>query len=126
MNVVDSSGWLEFFVDGPNAKAFEGAIKNESTLIVPIVCIYEVYKKIKRDYGESEAIEAVAFMMQRNVIEMNEAIVLEAADLSLDLHLPMADSMILATARLHGATLLTQDAHFEGVTGVTFIPKKLA
>lgn len=126
MNAVDSSGWLEYFADGANANAFADAIQNKSNLLVPIVCVYEVYKKIKRDYGRSEAIEAVALMMQGNIVEMNVAIALEAADISLESQLPMADSMILATARLHGAILLTQDAHFGGMAGVKFIPKKTA
>jgi predicted nucleic acid-binding protein len=123
MNAVDSSGWLEYFADGPNAKTFANAIQDKSNLLVSVVCVYEVYKKIKRDYGRNEAIEAVALMMQGNVIEMNVAIALEAADISFESRLPMADSMILATARLHGATLFTQDAHFEGMAGVLFASK---
>lgn len=124
MNVVDSSGWLEFFADGPNAKTFASAIQNESDLLVPVVCIYEVYKKIKRDFGRGEAIEAVAVMMQGQVSELTTAIALEAADIALDSKLPMADSIILATARLNDATLWTQDSHFEGFAGVKFIAKQ--
>ncbi|HRF50909.1 MAG TPA: type II toxin-antitoxin system VapC family toxin [Anaerolineales bacterium] len=124
MNVVDSSAWLEYLSDGPNAKAFSAAIEATTKLVVPVVTIYEVYKKVKLEVGEDKAIEAVAVMSRGKVVDVDVSVALEAADTSLAEKLAMADSLILATARLHQATLWTQDAHFDGLAGVKYIRKR--
>jgi toxin FitB len=123
MNVVDSSAWLEYFADGPNAGAFAQAVEATQELIVPTICLYEVFRAVLRQRGESAAFSAIALMRQGRVIPLTERIALLAADLSLHTRLPMADSVILATARVHGAHIWTQDADFDGLEGVTFVPK---
>ncbi len=121
MNVVDSSGWLEFFADGPNAGFFAPAIQKPTELLVPTVSIYEVFKRILQQKEETDALRAVAAMQQGSVIPLDEALALSAARLSLDAKLPMADSIMLAAARSSGSTLWTQDKDFEGVEGVRYI-----
>ena len=123
MNVVDSSGWLEYFADAPNAEFFAPAIENTSELIVPSISIYEVFKKVLQERGEGDALQAVAVMTQGKVVELDTTLALDAARLSVDLKLPMADSMMLAVARMYGATLWTQDADFEGLEGVQYLRK---
>ncbi|MCR4407162.1 MAG: type II toxin-antitoxin system VapC family toxin [Anaerolineae bacterium] len=123
MNVVDSSGWLEYFADGPNADFFAPAIEDVSELIVPSLSLDEVFKRVLRQRGESDALQAVAVMQQGTVVDLDAAMALSAAKLSVDLGLPMADSVMLATARAHNATLWTQDADFKGVEGVEYIEK---
>jgi predicted nucleic acid-binding protein len=121
MNVVDSSGWLEFFADGPNAAFFAPFILKPRALVVPTVSLYEVFKRVLQQRDESQALQAVALMEQGNVADLNAMLALAAAKLSTDLKLPMADSIMLATARAFGATLWSQDADFEGMEGVRFV-----
>ena len=121
MNVVDSSGWLEFFSDGPNASFFAPPIQKLSELIVPTVSLYEVFKRVLQQRDETQALQAVALMEQAMVVELNAAIALSAAKLSGDLKLPMADSIILASARAFDAMLWSQDADFEGMEGIRFV-----
>ncbi len=123
MNVVDSSGWLEYFGDGPNADFFADAIAIMDNLLVPTVSVYEVYKRVLQQRGEDAAQAAVAIMIQGSVVDLDLTIALGAADLSNQLKLAMADSIILATARAHNATLWTQDADFETVPGVKYVRK---
>ena len=123
MNVVDSSGWLEYFGGGPNAAFFAKAIERTSELVVPTVSLYEVFKRVLQQRGEGDALQAVAVMQQGLVAELSGTVALSAARISLDLGLPMADSIMLATARAYEATLWTQDADFEGVPGVRFVPR---
>lgn len=124
MNVVDSSAWLEFLADGPNADAFAEPIQNTEHLVVPTLSIYEVFKKTLRLRGEDAAVETATLMRQGRVIHLDEELAMEAARLSLRHTLPLADSIILATARDHGATLWTQDSDFEGLRDVRYHPKK--
>ena len=124
MNVVDSSAWLEFFADGPNARIFAEPLEQADLLLVPSVCLYEVFKTVLRQRGEPAALQAVALMRQGHVVELTERIALLAAELSLQKKLPMADSIILATARLHDAHIWTQDSDFEGLENVTYVAKK--
>ncbi len=123
MNVVDSSGWLEFFADGANADMFAQPLADPGGLLVPTVSIYEVFKVIVSQRSESEGLRAVSMMQEAQVVDITTTIALHAARLSLDLKLPMADSLMLASAREHGATLWTQDADFQGIDRVEFIPK---
>ena len=121
MNIVDSSGWLEFFSDGPNAAFFAPAIQKPTELIVPTVSIYEVFKRILQQKEETDALRAVAAMQQGSVMPLDEGLALSAARLSIEARLPMADSIMLAAARTSGSTLWTQDKDFEGVEGVRYI-----
>lgn len=121
MNLVDSSGWLEFFADGPNASFFQTALAEKEELLVPTLVLYEVFKVALRERGEDDAIRAVAAMRQGRVVEMTEAVALSAARISLARRLPMADSVIAATADQFEADVWTQDAHFEGLPGVRFV-----
>lgn len=120
MIVVDSCGWLEYFADGPNAGLFAPALEDPSQLIVPSISIYEVFRRILQQRSESEALEAIAPMSQGRVVGFDAAQALIAARISLELGLPMADSIMLATARAHEAELWTQDAHLEGIEGVRY------
>lgn len=124
MNVVDSSAWLEYFADGPNADVFAPAIQHTTKLLVPSLCLFEVFKRVLQQRGEGPALQAVAIMRQGTVIDLDGAIALTAARLSTELKLPMADSVILATARHHDAVVWTQDADFEHLSGVKFARKK--
>jgi predicted nucleic acid-binding protein len=124
MNVVDSSGWLEYFADGPNANFFAPAIESVPELVVPSISVYEVFKRVLQQRDESDAIQAVAVMQQGLVVDLDTTIALHAAKISVELRLPMADSVMLATARAYNATLWTQDADFEDVDGARYIEKR--
>jgi predicted nucleic acid-binding protein len=124
MNIVDSSGWLEYFADGPNAGFFASAIESISDLIVPSISIYEVFKRVLQQRGEGKALQAVAMMQQGTVVDLDTDLALRAAKLSVDLKLPMADSVMLATARAHDSTLWTQDADFDGIEDVQYVVRK--
>lgn len=123
MNVVDSSRWLEYFADGPNADFFAPAVENLADLVVPSISIYEVFKRVLQQRDESDALQAAAVMQQGTVVDLDRAIALSAAKLSVELGLPMADSVMLAPARAHNATLWTQDADFKDIEGVQYIEK---
>lgn len=120
MNVVDSSAWLEYLAAGSNASYFSEAIENIAELIVPTICLYEVFKKIVQQRSENEALQVMAVMQQGRIAELDQRIALSAARISIDNQLPMADSIILATARINNATLWTQDSHFEGIQNVKY------
>jgi predicted nucleic acid-binding protein len=123
MNLVDSSGWLEYFADGRNARFFAPALEDTEKLIVSTINIYEVFKRILQQRGEDAALKAVALMHQGGVVDVTSPIAMDAVKLSTDLKLPMADSLILATARSCGAILWTQDAHFDGLPNIRFKKK---
>jgi predicted nucleic acid-binding protein len=123
MNLVDSSGWLEYFGDGRNAEFFAPPIENLAQLLVPTVCIYEVFKKFLQERNEDEAISAVAFMQRGRIVHLDLETSLSAAKISKDLKLPMADSIILSTARTYQATIWTQDADFKNLPDVKYISK---
>ncbi|OHB82642.1 MAG: twitching motility protein PilT, partial [Planctomycetes bacterium RBG_19FT_COMBO_48_8] len=108
MNLVDSSGWLEYFADGRNARFFAPALEDTENLIVSTINIYEVFKRVLQQRGEDAALQAVALMHQAGVVDVTSPIAMDAVKLSTDLKLPMADSLILATARSCGAILWTQ------------------
>lgn len=120
MNLVDSSAWLEYFADGPNAGQFRHAIENGPALLVSSINVYEVFKRVLRQRDESTALHAVALMAHGWVVGVDERLALEAARLSVAHQLAMAGSLILATARAYDAVLWTQDADFEGLPGVKF------
>ncbi len=120
MNLVDTSGWIEFLFGGDNAAFFAPAIENTAKLVVPVVCLYEVFKKVNAVADEAKALQAVAQMKQGRVEDITEDIALRAALISLRHRLPMADSIILSTAWSREATLWTQDEHFAGLAGVEY------
>jgi predicted nucleic acid-binding protein len=123
MNVVDSSGWLEYLADGAHADFFAAAIEDPAALVVPTISMYEVFKRVLQQRGEGDALRAVALMAQGKVVELDMRTALEAAALSQAEKLPLADSIIWATARLYDATLWTQDSDFEALDGVQYIAK---
>ena len=124
MNLVDSSGWLEYFADGPNADFFAPAIEDTEHLLVSTINLYEVFKRVLQQKGENQALQAVALMHQGQVLEINAEIAIAAAKLSDQYKLPMADSLILTTAQTYNATLWTQDADFKGFADIKYIMKK--
>jgi predicted nucleic acid-binding protein len=124
VNVVDSSGWIEYFTEGPNSGFFARSIERVDELIVPTVCIYEVFKCVARERGETQALKAIAHMQLGEVADLDSKLAVFAARLGLQAKLPMADSIVLATARAHEATLWTQDDDFEGLDDVKYIAKK--
>lgn len=124
MNLVDSSAWLEYFADGANAEFFAPAVEDTKNLLVPTICLLEVFKRVLQQRGESDALSAVTQMQQGRVVELDASLALSAARLSFDLKLPLADSVILATARAFKATLWTQAVDFARLRGVKYIRKK--
>ena len=124
MNVLDSSGWLEYFSDGPNAELFLPAVEDPASLVVPVVTIYEVFKVLLRERGEKEALQEPLAIQEGLVAPVTVELAVAAAKLSTAHGLAMADSLILATAQAHRATIWTQDAHFEFLPGVKYFPKK--
>jgi predicted nucleic acid-binding protein len=122
-HVVDSSAWLEYFADGPGAEHFAPIIEKPETLLVPTITLFEVFKRIVVQRDENDAIACVAVMQQGEVIAIDAALALQAAKLSVKHQLPMADSLIYATAQRASASLWTQDADFERLQGVRYFPK---
>lgn len=123
MNLVDSSGWLEYFADTANADFFAPAIEDTSRLVVPTISLLEVFKRVLGQRGENEALRAAALMRQGQVVALDADLALSAAMLGRAHRLPLADSVILATARRFGATVWTQDSDFEGLEGVRYVVK---
>jgi toxin FitB len=120
MNVIDSSAWLEYFANGPNAEFFAPVIEKTAELLVPSLTLYEVFKRVLQQRDEGAALQAVAVMQQGTVVDFDAPLALTAARLSIEHRLPMAYSVILATARSHAAVLWTQDADFKGIPGVEY------
>lgn len=124
MNIVDSSGWIEYMTDGENAEFFDPPITDSENLLVPAICLYEVFKRILREYGEERALDAIGIMSFGRTIDLDKQIAVNAAQISNELKLAMADSIILATARIHDALLWTQDEHFKDIAGVKYVKTK--
>jgi predicted nucleic acid-binding protein len=123
MNVVDSSGWIEYFAEGENAGFFAPSIRGVDKLIVPTICIYEVFKRLLAERDEDSALLSVGLMSHGREVELDRNIAIDAAQISRELKLAMADSIILATAHAYKATLWTQDEHFKDIDGVKYIEK---
>ncbi|MGH9904089.1 MAG: type II toxin-antitoxin system VapC family toxin [Pyrinomonadaceae bacterium] len=124
MNVVDSSAWLEYFANGPNAKFFTTAIEATKELLVPTLSLYEVFKRVLQQLGEGAALQAAALMQQGHLIDLTAPLALAAAQVSLREGLPMADSIMLTTAQAYNATFWSQDSDFKRIAGVKYIAKK--
>jgi len=124
MNIVDSSGWLAYFADEPSAKHFVSPLSDSSSLVVPAVTIYEVFKAILRESSENDALQAVVAMQKGAVVDLTPSLAIAASKLSLEYNLPMVDSVILATAREFNAILWTQDSHLKNISDVKYFPKR--
>jgi predicted nucleic acid-binding protein len=124
MNVVDSSGWLEYFADGPNAAIFAKPIEATRSLVVPTLSLLEVFTRVTQQRSEDDALRAIAVMEQGKVVDLDRATALEAARLSIQHRIAMADSVMLATAHRHRATLWTQDSDFDGLQGARYYAKR--
>jgi len=126
VNVVDSSGWVEYLVGGPNASFFQKPLSDVESLVVPSISILEVYRYVLRQRGREEALAVGASMRQGRVLELDGGLAIEAAELGASLRLPLADSIIYASALSVGATVWTQDVDFEGLDGVKYRAKRRA
>ena len=124
MNIVDSSGWLAYFADEPNAKRFLTPLKDTASLVVPSITIYEVFKVVLRETSENEALQAAAAMQKGTVVDLTVTLAIAASKISLEHGLPMADSVIIATAKAFDAVIWTQDSDFKNIAGVKYFPKK--
>jgi len=121
--LIDSSGWLEFFTDGPLASDYASRLKDLRAVVTPTIVLYEVYKVIKRQRGEEEALAAVAQMGKSRLIPLTDTIALTAADVSLTHQLAMADAIVYATALTEGVKLITSDADLAPLPGVSYLRK---
>ena len=124
MNVVDSSAWLEYFADGPNASFFAPAIQDLKNLVVPSICVVEVFRRMMQQLGLDAALRAAAAMQEGSVISLDLGLAVDAGKIGVERKLPLADSIVFATARALGATLWTQDGDFEGLEDVRYRAKK--
>ncbi len=124
MNIVDSSGWLAYFADEPNAKHFLTPLSDSTLLVVPTLTIYEVFKVILRESSENDALQAAIAMQKGTVVDLTAPRAIAASRLSLERNLPMADSIILATAQEFNAILWTQDSDFKNMSNVKYFPQK--
>ncbi|MCD6153817.1 MAG: type II toxin-antitoxin system VapC family toxin [Syntrophobacterales bacterium] len=123
MNIVDSSGWLAYFADEPNAKHFLAPLTDTDSLVVPTVTIYEVFKVVLRESSENEALQAAVAMRKGRVVDLTDSMAIAASKISLEHKVPMADSIILATAKEFEATIWTQDSHFKDIDDVKYFKK---
>lgn len=123
MNLVDSSGWLEYFGGGPRAASFATPLEDTEQLLVPTICVAEVCKVLQRDKGKDAAMETMAAMLRGKVIDLDTDLAFRAAGIGIEHRLPTADSIILATAWRHEALLWTTDAHFKGLHNVRYFSK---
>jgi len=124
MNLVDSCGWLEYLADGPNAAFFASVIEKTEVLLVPTLCILEVFKRVLQQRGEDAALQAAALMQQGQVMDLDSGTAVTAAKISHEIKLPLADAVIVATARIHKAVIFTQDSDLKIIEGVKFIEKR--
>jgi toxin FitB len=124
MNLVDSCGWLEYFADGPNAEFYAPALEDPDSLIVPTICLLEVFKRVLQQRGEDAALQAAAAMHQGLIVPLAATLALKAARIGRDLKLPLADSVILATAQTYSGVVWTQDTHFKDLEGIRYTEKR--
>jgi toxin FitB len=124
MNIVDSSGWVEYLTKGANGPVFLPIVQDTQNLLVPTISIYEVFRRVLREMDAETALQITGVMSLGKEVVLDREIAIEAAKISADRKLAMADSIILATARAFEATLWTQDVHFQGIEGVRYVEKK--
>jgi len=118
---VDSCGWLEFYTNGPLCNQYAEYLRDLNDIITPVIILYEIYKKVKREYSEDEALLAIIPILKTKVILLDNHLALMAADISLESHLPMADAIVFATAQFHGSQLITSDIHFKNLKNVIYL-----
>lgn len=123
MILVDSSGWIDFFTDGGNAAKYGSYLEKPSEVVTPTIVLYEVYKLVKRERTEEEALLAAAQIQKTRIVPLSDSLALAAADVSLEFRLAMADSIVYATARAEDAELVTSDSDLRNLPGVTFLPR---
>ncbi len=123
MNLVDSSGWIEYLADASGADFFAPALENTEELVVPTIYLLEVARHVYRNSGEDRALQALALMQQARVVDLIPEVIHRAAQVGKDHRLPLADSVVYATGLLYGATVWTQDSDLEGLEGVQYRPK---
>lgn len=123
MNIVDSSGWLEYFADGPNASDFSEPLSDISSLLVPSISVFEVFKVVLRERDEDAALMAASLMKQGKLVDLDFELSIQAAKTSYDHKIPMADSIILTTATFYNAVVWTQDSDFKNFNNVKYFPK---
>jgi predicted nucleic acid-binding protein len=122
--IIDSYGWIEYFSEGKSAKEYAGYIENANpqNFISPTIILFEVYKKILSVYNEEKAMEAAAHIKYATkLIDLSDNLAISAAETSLNQKLPMADAIILTTAKNYNAQVITSDSHFKGLDSVIFI-----
>lgn len=124
MNLVDSSAWLEYFAGGPQAGQFARVIEDVESLVVPTVVLVEVCRRVMQQRGEDEALQAAAVLHQGLIVDLDSGLALSAAQLGIAHKLPLADSIILATAKQFGATIWTMDGDFEMIPHARYFPKR--
>ena len=124
MNLVDSCGWLEYLAEGPNASFFAEPLENIDSLIVPSICILEVFKRVLQQRSQAEALQVATSMRQGKVIPLDTDLALAAASLGLRHRLPLADAVILATAQASDAVIWTQDSDFESLGNVKYVARR--
>jgi len=124
-NLVDTSGWLEYFTNGKNADFFAPAVEDIDNLIVSVINVYEIFKKVLAERGENAALETIAILSQGEIVDVDMHIAIQASQISVQFKIPMADSILLATAQKYKAILWTQDKHFENIkAAIKFISKE--
>jgi len=124
VNLVDSSAWLEYIAAGPQAGQFAATIEDVASLLVPTIVLLEVTRRVMQQRGEDEALQVAAMLHQGQVVVLDSGGALNAAQLGVAHKLPLADSIIYATAKQYGATVWTMDADFSRLTGVRYFPKR--
>jgi predicted nucleic acid-binding protein len=121
MIIIDSSGWIEYFTDGPLSAEYAKYLKDFTKIVTPTIILYEVYKKVRKERTEEDALLAVSLISRTSIIPLRESTSLLAADLSLKHSLPMADAIVYATALEENCKVITSDIHFKGLDNVTLI-----
>jgi len=121
MIIIDSSGWIEYFTDGPLSAEYAKYLKDFTKIVTPTIILYEVYKKVRKERTEEDALLAVSLLSRTSIVPLRESTSLLAADLSLKHSLPMADAIVYATALEENCKVITSDMHFKGLVNVTLI-----
>ncbi|HOX17474.1 MAG TPA: type II toxin-antitoxin system VapC family toxin [Spirochaetales bacterium] len=121
--LFDSSCWLEYFARSPLCAPYRERMERSDSIIMPTVILHEVFRKLLREAGEDASLRAIAYMQAATPVELDAELALLSARLGLELGLPLADSVIYASARRHRAFVITHDAHFKDLSGVEYWPK---
>ncbi len=121
MIIMDSYGWIEYFAGGPLSDKYQKYLADPKNIITPVIVVYEVYKKIKRERGEKAALETLTHITRTNIVPLDETLAVKATDISLDFRLPMADAIVYASGVIKNCKIVTSDPHFKGLPKVIFI-----